>query len=162
MKKLLGTVLFICALFSAAAIRAQDQNTKDEKILKDYFAKNHIKATRTPSGLYYVITKKGTGENAKPGIPVSMNYMGKFLDGRIFDANIDEKYQSIPGKAPFSFILGTGQVIPGWDEGVQLLNKGSRATFYLPSALGYGAQAIGPIPPNSVLVFDVEVVSIGN
>ncbi len=133
------------------------QKAKDEATLKAYFAKNNIKATRTPSGLYYVITKKGTGANAQKGQRVSMKYLGKFLDGKKFDANVDDNFNST---RPFAFTLGVGQVIAGWDEGVQLLNPGCRASLYLPSGLAYGPGGTGPIPPNSVLIFDVELVSI--
>lgn len=151
------SVFFLCTvLLSFASFAQTDQKAKDEKLLKDYFAKNKIKATRTGSGLYYVITKKGSGENAKKGQMVAMNYLGKFMDGKKFDANVDDNFNNI---RPFQFTLGIGQVIQGWDEGVQLLNPGSRATLYLPSGIAYGPSGRGPIPPNSVLVFDVEVLS---
>ena len=134
------------------------QKYVDDKVLVEFFSDNKIKATRTPSGLYYVITKKGSGENAKPGQNVSMKYLGTFLDGKKFDANVDANFNCT---RPFTFPLGMGRVIKGWDEGVQLLNEGCRATLYIPSGLAYGASGGGPIPPNSILVFDVEVVSIG-
>lgn len=159
-KNLLGSFLLVCTVFFAITGYAQDQNAKDEKILTEYFAKNHIKATRTPSGLYCTIKKKGTGENAKPGQQVSMNYLGKFMDGNKFDGNVDENYQPVNGRTAFNFTLGVGQVIKGWDEGVQLLNTGCRATLYLPSSIAYGPNGGGPIPPNSILVFDVELLSI--
>jgi len=134
------------------------QQRDDDKRLKEYFTKNKIKATKTASGLYYVITKKGTGENAKPNQQVTINYIGKFLDGRKFDANVDDNFKPI---RPFSFLLGTGTVIKGWDEGVQLLNTGCHATLYIPSELAYGIQGRGArMPPNSILVFEVELVAI--
>jgi len=133
------------------------QKEKDERLLRSYFASKKINPSKTASGLYYLVTKKGSGENAKPGQRVSMKYLGTFLDGKKFDANVDDNFNSTH---PFSFILGMGQVIKGWDEGVQLLSPGTRATLYLPSGLAYGESGRGPIPPNSVLVFDVELVSI--
>ncbi len=136
---------------------AQDQAAKDEAIIKAYLAKNKIKATRTPSGLYYKIDKKGSGENAKKGQTVSVNYLGTFLDGQKFDGNMDEKYNTQRG--PITFPVGVGQVIKGWDEGLQLLNPGTRATLYIPSGIGYGPGGRGPIPPNSIMVFKVELVS---
>ena len=151
------TLLLACTLLFAYTGFAQDQKAKDDQILKDYFAKNHIKATKTASGLYYVIRKKGTGDNAQKGKVVSMNYLGKFLDGKSFDGNMDANYNST--RAPLSFTLGMGQVIQGWDEGIQLLNAGTRATLYIPSGLGYGPGGRGPIPANTVMVFDVELVS---
>ena len=134
------------------------QATNEEKQLKDYFAKNNLKAEKTQSGLYYTITKQGTGENAHGGQKVSMNYTGKLLNGTVFDSNVDPKFNHVQ---PFDFTLGAGQVIRGWDEGVALLKQGSKATLYIPSALGYGEQgAGGAIPPNAVLLFDVEVLNI--
>jgi FKBP-type peptidyl-prolyl cis-trans isomerase FkpA len=162
-KNLLGSLLLLCALLFATGGYAQDdQKKKDDEILKEYFKKNHIKAQKTPSGLYYTINKKGTGDNAKVGQNVTMNYLGKFMDGKQFDANMDANYQPVAGRQPFTFNLGRHQVISGWDEGVQLLNKGSRATLYLPSGLAYGPNGRGGIPPNSILIFDVEVMGIAN
>jgi FKBP-type peptidyl-prolyl cis-trans isomerase FkpA len=134
------------------------QRAKEDQALQEYFAKNNIKATKTESGLYYVITQKGLGEHAKPGNKVTMNYTGKTMDGNAFDSNIDPKFNHVQ---PFVFTLGQGQVIKGWDEGVQLLQLGSKGTLYIPSTLGYGERgAGGAIPPNATLIFDVEVVGI--
>jgi FKBP-type peptidyl-prolyl cis-trans isomerase FkpA len=135
-----------------------EQARVDDKLIQDYLDKNNIKATKTPTGLYYVITRKGLGPNAKQGSKVSMNYTGKTLDGNAFDSNMDPQFKHVQ---PFGFTLGVGQVIKGWDEGVQLLNLGSKATFFIPSALAYGERgAGGHIPPNAVLMFDVEVLSV--
>lgn len=147
-------------IFDVEVTETVDQNVVDDKLLQSYFAKNNIKATKTPSGMYYTISQKGLGPNAAPGKKVSMNYTGKTLDGNKFDSNVDPKFNHVQ---PFSFTLGQGQVIRGWDEGVQLLNLGSKATFYIPSAMAYGERgAGGSIPPNAVLLFDVEVLSIDN
>jgi FKBP-type peptidyl-prolyl cis-trans isomerase FkpA len=135
------------------------QAATDDKILQDYFAKNNIKATKTASGLYYVIGTQGLGPTAKPGKKITMNYTGKFLDGTPFDSNTDPKFNHV---SPFNFTLGQGQVIKGWDEGVQLLKIGSRATLFIPSALAYGPAAMRQIPANSILVFDLELVGIDN
>lgn len=138
--------------------KSAKQKLTEDSELKEYFAKNNIKATRTETGLYYVISKEGTGENAKPGQKISMNYVGKLLNGKVFDKNVDSNFNNI---RPFSFTLGQHQVIQGWDEGVQLLKKGSKGTLYLPSNLAYGERgAGGGIPPNSILIFDVELTNI--
>ncbi|MCW3122412.1 MAG: peptidylprolyl isomerase FKBP-type [Flavipsychrobacter sp.] len=158
-KTILGTLLLICTMFVSNKGIAQGQAAIDEKILTDYFAKNKIKATRTPSGLYYVITKKGSGANAKANQQVSMNYLGKFLDGKSFDGNVDENFKPVSGRSALDFTLGVRQVIAGWDEGIQLLNPGSRGVLYIPSALAYGPNGRGPIPANSILVFNVELIS---
>ncbi len=132
----------------------------DDKILTEYLAKNNIKATKTASGLYYTITKQGSGETAKAGQNVTMMYTGKTLDGKSFDSNVDPKFKH---PEPFVFPLGRGQVIKGWDEGVALLKKGSKANLYIPSPLAYGPQSpSADIPANAILVFDVEVVDIKN
>ena len=161
MNHITKTILVVCSLlFTFSGItHAQDQKTKDDQELKAYFAKNKIKATKTASGLYYTITKRGTGENAKKGQMVNMSYRGTFLNGQKFDANVDDNFNNI---RPLQFTLGVGQVIPGWDEGVQLLNPGTHAMLYIPSGLGYGPSARGPIPANSNLVFEVELLSAGH
>jgi FKBP-type peptidyl-prolyl cis-trans isomerase FkpA len=137
-----------------AKIAAGRQVAIDDKTLQLYFAKNNLHPTKTSSGLYYVITQKGMGDNAKTGKKVTMNYTGKLLDGTVFDSNIDPKFGHVQ---PFTFPLGQGQVIKGWDEGVQLLNMGSKATFFILSSLAYGEHGTGPIPANAVLIFDVEL-----
>jgi FKBP-type peptidyl-prolyl cis-trans isomerase len=135
---------------------AEKQVGIDEKLITDFLAKNNIKATRTPSGLYYKVDKMGTGGTPKTGNTVSMNYTGMTLDGTKFDSNTDPEFKHVQ---PFEFKLGTGQVIKGWDEGIALMPKGSKGTLYIPSTMAYGAQSPTPlIPANSVLMFDVEVV----
>ena len=141
---------------------AAKQNGVDDKPLQDYIRNNKLKVEKTKSGLYYVITQKGSGDNAKAGQDVTMNYTGRLLDGTVFDSNVDPKFGHVQ---PFNFKLGAGQVIKGWDEGVALLNKGAKATLLIPSSMAYGSRAMpgGPnnpkgIPANSVLLFDVEMV----
>lgn len=129
----------------------------DEKMIQDFLAKNNIKANKTESGLYYKTDKAGTGPNAKKGETVTVNYTGRILDGEVFDSNIDPKFQHVE---PFSFDLGMGRVIKGWDEGIALFNKGAKGTLYIPSTLAYGAQGQGPIKPNSILVFEIELTDI--
>lgn len=143
---------------AAAGLKAADDATI-QKYLKD----NKLTAQKTASGLYYIITKKGTGANAKAGQSVSMNYTGRLLNGNIFDSNTDPKFQHVE---PFKFGLGQGMVIKGWDEGIALLNKGSQAKLIIPSGLAYGSQSMpgnpnNPegIPANSVLIFDVEMLN---
>ena len=113
---------------------------------------------KTASGLYYIVDKDGTGEQVKAGQTISVNYTGKTLDVQTFDSNIDPKFSHTD---PLKFPVGQGQVIPGWDEGMMLLKKGSKARLFIPSPLAYGAQSPGPgIPANSVLMFDVEVLGV--
>ncbi len=142
-----------------AAANAAKQIATDEALLQDYFKKNNIKPLKTASGLYYTIANPGTGASAKAGEQITVNYTGKTLDGNVFDSNQDPKFNHVQ---PFSFAVGQGQVIKGWDEGLMLLKKGGKGTLFIPSGLAYAERSPSPaIPANSVLVFDVEVTDIG-
>jgi len=133
---------------------AAEQLKKDDVVLQDYIKKNNLTVKKTPSGIYYQILKAGAGANAKPGQKVSVNYTGTLLSGKEFDSSAKV------GK-PFEFPLGQGQVIPGWDEGIALLNKGSRAILLIPSTLAYGQRGAGAdIPADSPLRFEVELVDV--
>jgi peptidylprolyl isomerase len=108
----------------------------------------------TPSGLRYVITHHGTGAAPEAGNYPIVHYTGTLANGTVFD-------DSRKRDQPFAFKLGAGQVIKGWDEGIALLHIGDRATFIIPSELGYGAKGAGAvIPPNATLVFDVELLDV--
>ncbi len=129
----------------------------DDAIIKKYIADNNITgAQKQASGLYYVPTAtNATGVQATANKSVSVLYTGKLLNGTTFDAT------SQRGNAPFTFTLGTKQVIPGWDEGIALMRKGEKATLLIPSALGYGPRGSGnAIAPNTVLRFDVELTDV--
>jgi len=149
-----------------AAERAVAQMEIDKGLIEEYLQKNGIEAQQTESGLYYVMQEEGTGENAQAGQEVSVNYAGYVLDGPYFDSSIEEVVVANglnrPGPyEPIKFPLGRGAVIPGWDEGIALLNKGAKATLYIPSPLAYGERARSEvIIENSILVFDVELVDI--
>lgn len=108
----------------------------------------------TKSGLRYQIIQKGNGKKAEKGQTVSVHYKGQLADGTVFDS-------SYKRNSPLDFQVGVGQVIPGWDEGICLLNVGDKARLVIPSDLGYGsAGAGGVIPPDAVLVFDVELMGV--
>ena len=109
----------------------------------------------TESGLKYIISKKGSGPNAKKNDLLSVHYSLQLVDGSEIDS-------SFTRGAPIEFTCGVGQVIKGWDEAMQLLNKGSKARLVIPSELGYGSVGAGNgvIPPNATLIFDVELVDI--
>ena len=109
----------------------------------------------TESGLKYKISKKGSGPNAKTNDLLSVHYSLQLIDGSEIDS-------SFTRGEPIEFTCGVGQVIKGWDEAMQLLNKGSKARLVIPSDLGYGAVGAGNgvIPPNATLIFDVELVDI--
>ena len=109
--------------------------------------------TTTASGLQLRDDQVGTGETARAGDQVSVHYTGTLTGGQKFDSSRDR------GR-PFGFELGAGSVIRGWDEGVAGMRVGGRRTLVIPPELGYGGRSIGPIPPNSTLVFDVELLDV--
>lgn len=147
------------SMMAVMKAKADAQMPVDDKLLQEYFTKNNLKPTKTASGMYYMITKPGTGDNIKAGQNVTMNYTGKTMDGKPFDSNTDPQFKHVE---PFSFVVGSGQVIKGWDEGVQLLKKGSKGMFFIPSPLGYGPNGTPELPANSILIFDVEVTNVKN
>lgn len=117
-------------------------------------AKTTGKGTKTASGLQYWDLKKGTGAVAKAGQTVKVHYTGWLTDGKKFDSSLDRN-------EPFEFALGGGQVIKGWDQGVVGMRKGGKRKLTIPPELGYGAAGSPPkIPPNSTLVFDIELLAI--
>jgi len=146
-------IIAIAALFFVQCNKANQQNEKDDKIINDYLAKNNIVATKTYDGLYYIITSPTNGVQAKSGSVASVCYTGKLMDETVFDQNINKN-------SPFSFVLGAGSVIGGWDEGIALMKKGEKGRLFIPSVLAYGNAGQGSIPPNSVLQFEVELVDL--
>lgn len=141
--------------------RAKESVILEEKLVSDgetidaYLEENGIDAITTESGLRYVITQEGTGATAQPGDQVTVHYAGRLFSGEPFDSSIERGQ-------PFKFNIGQGRVIPGWDEGIAYIKAGGKATLYIPSPLGYGSRGAGPtIQPYSILVFDVEVLEVG-
>jgi FKBP-type peptidyl-prolyl cis-trans isomerase FkpA len=143
---------------AATLEKEKKQLAIDDKILQDYFKSHHIKnVKKTASGLYYTISKQGSGAFPKVGQQVTVNYTGKKLDGIKFDSNVEPDFNHVE---PFSFLLGKHNVIKGWDEGIALMKKGMKATFYIPSIFAYGDRGSDErIPPNSILIFDIELLS---
>ncbi len=112
------------------------------------------KTVTTPSGLKYVELKEGTGATPKTGQKVVVHYTGTLEDGTKFDSSRDRGQ-------PFDFKIGVGQVIKGWDEGVGTMKVGGRRQLIIPAELGYGSRgAGGVIPPNAILLFDVELLEV--
>jgi peptidylprolyl isomerase len=106
----------------------------------------------TPSGLKYLDDEVGTGASPQHGKSVTVHYTGRLVDGKKFDSSVDRNQ-------PFSFVIGLGQVIKGWDEGVASMKIGGKRKLIIPAHLGYGARgAGGVIPPNAELHFDVELL----
>lgn len=128
-----------------------EESVKAAKELADFLVENKIVAKHTASGLYYVVIKPGNGERPEVGKTVTAHYTGKLLDGTVFDSSVERDQ-------PFQFVLGVGQVIPGWDEGLQLMSKGEKGVLYIPYYLAYGERDLGTIPPFSNLIFEIELI----
>ncbi len=146
----------------------EEKSTTDLEEIDAFLEENGIEAQIAESGLRYIVEKQGTGASIEPGDVVTVNYAGRLLEGTYFDTSIESvaKEQGLyderraPYK-PFSFTIGRGQVIPGWDQGIPLFNVGGKGTIYIPSPMGYGSRQSGAIiMPYSILVFDVEVVGV--
>jgi FKBP-type peptidyl-prolyl cis-trans isomerase FkpA len=145
--------------------RAEAQHKKDEEAIERYVSENSITTQKATSGLQYVIDVPGQGPKPQQGDTVKVNYTGYLLDGKVFDTSLEELakkhniHNPLRPYEPIEFQLGAGQVIQGWDEGIMLLSKGSKARLFIPSTLAYGERAMGDsIPANAVLLFEVELV----
>jgi FKBP-type peptidyl-prolyl cis-trans isomerase FkpA len=137
--------------------------------LESYVKDNKLEPKKTDSDLQYVITEEGTGAKPVVGDTVKVNYVGKLTHGKVFDTSIKEEADKAklpvnPMRTfePIKFALGVDPVIPAWTEGLQLLNKGGKATLIIPSKLAYGSNGApqGGIPPFAPLVFEVELVDV--
>lgn len=148
------TRTFLLTLLVLTPVVAQAQREKLPFEEVEIVEKNWPTAKRTSTSLRTVLVKPGTGETAKPGDVVDVVYTGKLLNGTVFDQALD------PAK-PFSFRLGRGQVIEGWEEGIQLMTVGEKRILIVPFELAYGSRGQPPrIPRRATLVFDVEVIAI--
>ena len=132
----------------------EEREAEEKRKQKELLDKVAAGYDETNSGLRYKIIQKGGGKKATKGAKVSVHYKGQLLDGTVFDS-------SYKRKQPIDFNVGIGQVISGWDEGIQLLQVGDKARLVIPSHLAYGERgAGGVIPPNATLIFDVELIDV--
>jgi FKBP-type peptidyl-prolyl cis-trans isomerase len=116
---------------------------------------NNVETTGTTQQpeIFVEDTVVGTGAEAVSGDRVTVNYVGKFVDGKVFDS-------SLARNEPFQFVLGVGQVIKGWDDGIVGMRVGGKRILSIPPESGYGANDYGPIPGNSTLIFEVELLKV--
>jgi len=154
--KRISFLLFVLVGVVLMGCKKDDPLTLEEQYdaIDKYIKKNDLKNVQTTeSGLRYSFIKEGTGAFPRPNDVVTVNYEGKLLSGKKFDSSYDRE-------EPFSFTLGVGKVINGWDEGITLLPVGSEAILLIPSNLGYGTSGFGKeIGSNQVLIFRIEVLS---
>ena len=127
-----------------------DQDAIDKKIIEDYINKHNLNAQEHASGLYYVIDKPGTGAYPTEKSTVTVHYEGTLTDGTVFDSS--------HGSNPRTFNLQN--VIRGWQIGIPLFREGGKGVLLIPSSLAYGSQGQNNIPPNSVLIFDIELIDV--
>ena len=149
--------------------RAEAQKLKDNEavVANKYIMANKLIPVTTTTGLKYVVTQPSIKRKPLAGDTVLVNYTGRLLSGKVFDSSVETEAKSAgldqPGRKyePISVVVGQGQVIPGWDEGLLLLNEGSKATFIIPSDLAYGDKGAGQdIAPYSTLIFNIQIVKV--
>jgi len=129
----------------------------DSKIIEAYLAKNNIKATKGKWGTYIAVSTEGTGDKIDIGSVASVNYTGRTMDSaRVFDSNVDPAFKHVQ---PYDVTIAAFDVVLGWTDALLQFKKGTKATLYVPSALGYGVNGNGGIiKPNDNLIFDMEIV----
>lgn len=144
-----------------------NQLKKDTRKIDAYLFEKGIKADTLPSGVRYIITTPGTGETAKSGQTVKVNYSGYLLSGEYFDSSIQSVaeaknlYDPMREYGPLEVTIDRSSVIQGWHDALKTMNKGAKGIYYIPSTLGYGPQQRSAvIRPNSILVFELEVTEI--
>ncbi len=141
---LFGFLFFSCD----KGLTVEQQLNADIAKIEAYLADHNLIAESTPSGLHYIITEPGTGGHPSSSSTVTVNYLGKLLKNeKVFDQT---------NGTPITFPLQN--LIVGWQEGIPLLQKGGKGTFFIPSALGYGPYSSGDIPANAPLIFEIELV----
>jgi FKBP-type peptidyl-prolyl cis-trans isomerase len=130
------------------------QKEQEEILIKNYISDNQITIKPNSSGLYFIVKSQGTGKKANKGNVLTAHYIGKFLDGKVFDSS----YQR---NEPFEFQLGSQQVIEAWEEAFLNMKEGDKALLIVPSKLAYGSEGFGNlIPPYSPLIFEIELIAI--
>jgi FKBP-type peptidyl-prolyl cis-trans isomerase FkpA len=149
MKYIFPLLLMSLAFASCAKKKADKQAKEDEAIIQDFIAEFNLSAVPTGSGLYYVMETEGTGAQPTSTSTVKVVYTGYFTNGQVFDASDNQGIE-----------ISLQNVIEGWKEGVPYFKEGGTGKLLIPSALGYGPTGTATIPPNSVIIFDIELVEV--
>lgn len=147
MKTILSILGLFILLFSCNKIDIS-QDTIDDKIISEYLLSKKIKATKTDSGLYYILDSIGQGKKVNSTNTIFVKYTGKLTNDTIFDQNLNGTYLSLK------------TAINGFIEGASYFNVGGKGRLFIPSKLAYGKNSVGKVPSNSVLIFDLEIIEI--
>lgn len=146
---LLAITLIIFTSCSKNDIQTIDYVTKNEQEITDYITTKNLTATRTNSGLYYVITEEGTGAQPAASSNVTVAYKGSFINGQVFDQSTEAGYTT-----------SLQNVIQGWTEGITYFKEGGKGLLLIPAHLGYGNYNYSTIPGGSVLIFEIHLISV--
>jgi len=142
--------LIVASILLFSCSTKNNQPEIDDQLIKNYLVSKQLTATKDASGIYYITTTVGTGAAPTSASTVEVKYIGSLMNGTVFDQTATDK----------TFTYALSGLIKGWQIGIPLMKVGGKATFYIPSGLGYGSRGIGSIPPNSVLIFDIELISV--
>jgi FKBP-type peptidyl-prolyl cis-trans isomerase FkpA len=143
-------IIFGLSIFLLFSCKKDDVDALNQEEILKFIGDNNLSATATGSGLHYVIEEEGTGARPKSNSDVEVKYKGYFTNGNVFDQNTEGIRFNLQG------------VIEGWTEGIPLFKEGGKGMLLIPSKLGYGDGNVGSIPPNSVLIFDIELIDVIN
>lgn len=150
MQKIFISTFVLLILAFSSCNKEKSQAEIDDERIQEFLELSNINAEKTASGLYYYVEVEGTGEFARWNSTVVVHYKGMLLNGTVFDTSY--------GEAPFVTYLPN--TILGWQEGIPKFKEGGKGKLFIPSGLGYGSRQISIIPPNSVLIFDIELLGI--
>ncbi|MFO8234131.1 MAG: FKBP-type peptidyl-prolyl cis-trans isomerase [Bacteroidales bacterium] len=146
MMRLITGMLLLTLLFNGCSRDSRTQKAKDIEKIQEYLTENNLDADSTSSGLHYIIQKEGSGPSPTENSTVTVEYTGKLTNDKIFDEGIE------------TFSLK--DLIPGWQEGLKLFKQGGKGMLLIPSELAYGEKKTNNIPPNSVLIFEMDLIYV--
>ena len=143
-------IVLILMLVVSSCTKMKNQAEADDQTIQEYLTLHSLNAVKDPSGLYYIMNVTGTGTMPSVTSTIEVKYKGSLINGTVFDQTAIDK----------TFTYALSGLIKGWQIGIPFMKKGGKATFFIPSELGYGAVDVGPIPANSVLIFEIELIDV--